>query len=239
MSVSRVITWNVLHRVHGEKWSKHVTSRYPDEAARIARITDQVRRWLGESIEVVCLQEVSGDQLASLRAAGLTVHSHRYPRVPRHWRFWSRPLTDASEHLATVTAAEAAVAASQTFARDLGKGLLAVDIGALRVVNTHLTFGALGLAQLKQAANAAGSGRALLMGDLNADQPTVSRLLPRFALAVPGVSTRLAASHRGGLIVDHIAVRDGSPEAASVIELEPLSDHLPVSATVRWEPRSQ
>lgn len=233
----RVVTWNVLHRIHGEKWSKHVVSKFPDEATRVARITHEVSAWLAAGIDVVCLQEVSGDQLASLRGTGGQLFSHRYSRTPRHWRFWARPLADATEQLVTVTAsANAKLVATQTFARDDGKGLLAIEVGGVRVVNTHLTFGKLGEAQLQQAAEVAlaGGGPALVLGDLNADHGTVERTLaPRFTLAAASVSTRVEHSHRGGRIVDHIAAAGAVLESVSVVELEPLSDHLPVMATAR------
>jgi hypothetical protein len=79
--VITVATWNVLHRVHAENWGEVVAGRWPDESERITAVT----AWLaGRAEQVIALQEVSGDQLASLRSglASRTVHAFRYPRVP-------------------------------------------------------------------------------------------------------------------------------------------------------------
>ena len=81
----RVATWNVLHRIHAVNWREPVVVLQPDEPARIAEIT---RRIVALDADVVCLQEVSGDQLAALVLAlpAATILSHRYPRVPRLFR---------------------------------------------------------------------------------------------------------------------------------------------------------
>jgi hypothetical protein len=79
--VIAVATWNVLHRVHAENWDEDVAVRWPREPERIAAVTARVA---GRAEQVIALQEVSGDQLASLRAgrAGRTIYALRYPRVP-------------------------------------------------------------------------------------------------------------------------------------------------------------
>ncbi|MFD0327665.1 endonuclease/exonuclease/phosphatase family protein [Streptacidiphilus monticola] len=100
-SATAVATWNVLHRVHAENWSSHVLDRWPDEAERIAAVSAWVAR---TSEAVIALQEVSGDQLASLRQAlpvSRTVHSFRYPRVPKPRRVPTR-LSCRDEHLVLV-----------------------------------------------------------------------------------------------------------------------------------------
>jgi endonuclease/exonuclease/phosphatase family metal-dependent hydrolase len=232
MADVRIITWNVLHRIHGEKWSKHVIRHFPDESVRIGRIAQRVAGWLAEGPTVVCLQEVSGDQLAALRAPA--VLSHRYARVPKWWRFWSRPLADASEHLAIVTGG-ATLAAHKSFDDDDGKGLLAVDAGGVRIVTAHLTFGRAGEAQLGQL-GALATERTVLAGDFNADREAVARVLgARFALAQQDGTTRAeGAKQRRGHSVDFIAVAGGQLDAVRLFDSEGLSDHHALGATLRF-----
>jgi hypothetical protein len=84
----RIATWNVLHRIHAENWRETVPDVFPDEAVRIAAITARIEALLSESDVVddvvFCLQEVSGDQLASLRTAlpAMQVCAFIHPRVP-------------------------------------------------------------------------------------------------------------------------------------------------------------
>src|SRR4051794_37533410 len=168
MSELRVVSWNVLHRTHGEKWSKHVIADFPDERERTRRISERVAEWLSTGPAAVCLQEVSGDQLEALGALQAQRFVHRYRRVPRSWRFWARQLADPSENLVTlVSASDASGPLGRTFENDRGKGRLAVEGGGGRLVNTPLPFGAPGRQQLKQAAALAGR-RAGGPGGLNA-----------------------------------------------------------------------
>lgn len=60
----QIVTWNVLHRIHAENWREAVPDRFPIEAERLDRISQRVAGVLREDDDaVVCLQEVSGDQL--------------------------------------------------------------------------------------------------------------------------------------------------------------------------------
>ncbi len=233
----RLVTWNVLHRIHGDKWSKHVVGRFEREAERIERVTARVARWLDEGAGAICLQEVSGDQLAALRALKASVFSHRYPRVPGSIRLlWSRPLEDRSEHLATVVAGPAREVEALTYATDTGKGLLVVELeGGVRVLNTHLSFGRDGTPQLKQAA---GLLRApgVLAGDLNAGRDVIAvALAPGVLLANIGAPTCAPSRRHGpGKAIDHVAVAGGELGAVEVLDSEGLSDHHPVRALVRF-----
>src|SRR4051812_35857389 len=143
-----VATWNVLHRVHAENYGEEVAARWPDESRRIAAVTAKLAA-RGE--DVIALQEVSGDQLASLRAAlpGSMVHALRYPRVPAIRR-GERRLRDVTEHL--VVLARGRTVAGQAFDGDPGKGFIAVRTDAALVVSTHVGFGAAGTAQLARLA---------------------------------------------------------------------------------------
>jgi endonuclease/exonuclease/phosphatase family metal-dependent hydrolase len=231
VSQLRLITWNVLHRIHGEKWSKHVVRNFPNESVRIERVAARVAQWLTQGSTVVCLQEVSGDQLAALRESPFI--SHRYGRVPSWWRFWTRPLRDAAEHLA-VGGADLRFVAGLTFADDDGKGLLAAEVGGLRIVSAHLTFGRAGAAQLHTLKELAGL-RAVIAGDFNADRQTVAQTLGKgFAVAdASEQATRVAGARlRRGYSVDHIAVAGGTVADVEVLDSEGLSDHHPLRATV-------
>ena len=98
----RVTTWNVLHRVHASNWGEPAVKAFPDERVRAAAIAAKVERWLRDEDAVVCLQEVSGDLLATLRAArwgSVGLHDHRYPRVPRVRGEDAVALDDVHEHL--------------------------------------------------------------------------------------------------------------------------------------------
>jgi endonuclease/exonuclease/phosphatase family metal-dependent hydrolase len=234
----RVVSWNVLHRTHGEKWSKHVVRNFPDERERMHRIAKRVAAWLAEPGTAVCLQEVSGDQLSALRALNAQCFAHRYHRVPRSWRFWARQLADPCENLVTlVNAGTVNASFGQTFDSDDGKGLLAVDLDGARLVNTHLTFGKAGARQLAELA-AVARGRAVVVGDFNAGGDVVAQALGKpFAIGDLGDGTTRAAggSAKRGHSVDHIAVAGGSLVRGERLDGEGLSDHHPVSATLRFD----
>jgi len=240
MSGLHLVTWNVLHRIHGEKWSKHVVGRFPREAVRIERITERVAGWLAAGVSAVCLQEVSGDQLAALRRVKASLFSHRYPRVPGSIRLlWSRPLEDRSEHLATLVAGGGArVAEALTYRSDSGKGLLAVDLAdGLRLVNTHLSFGKDGIGQLQQAAGVMRQvARGALAGDLNAGRDVIAALLGEgVALSQVGAATCSPSRRHGpGKAIDHVAVHGGGLDGVEVLDGEGLSDHQPVRAVLRF-----
>ena len=211
--------------------------RWPDEAERIAAVT----AWLtGRAEQVIALQEVSGDQLASLRA-GLghrTVFAFRYPRVPRPRR-GGCPLRDLSEYLVLLVDGPGREVAARAFEDDPGKGALAVQTAEMLFVATHVSGDQRRTGQLARLADlaAAWPGHpAVLLGDFNADRTVVaSGLGPGFAVAeLPpdSLPTRPGASGAGPLYIDHVVVRGGSAGNAAVENADGLSDHNLVRANV-------
>lgn len=232
-----VATWNVLHRIHAENWGEAVVDRHVDEAARIEAIT---ARLCGHDEHVLALQEVSGDQLASLRRAlpDATIVTLRYPRIPRPRR-GPTALRDPAEYLVTIVRGEATVVLAEASRDDPGKGLLAVDVGVVRVVNTHVTFGdarVAQLARLREVARAA-KNTAIVLGDFNADRDTVAAGLgDDFDVAIAhadSLPTRPRIGSDKPSSIDHVAVRGGIVEAHAVLDAGGLSDHNPVVARVR------
>lgn len=169
----KICTWNVLHRVHAENWRDPAIDKHPDEHARIDAIAARVSA-LARDFDLVALQEVSGDQLAAIRARIATqITTHRYRRTPK----WKRPsetvLVDPNEYLVTIGAAD--FIESHTYERDDGKGYLAVAANGLLIVNTHVTYGDPAIAQLAQVAARCRThaGCAVIVGDFNADRARV------------------------------------------------------------------
>jgi endonuclease/exonuclease/phosphatase family metal-dependent hydrolase len=238
----RVTTWNVLHRVHAVNWNEAPVSAFPDERARIAGITEMISGWLERDEDmVVCLQEVSGDQLASLRHVlpRFDVHAHRYPRLPRV-RAGGAVLDDATEHLVIVSRAPSSLVESLTFESDPGKGLLAVRVrDDITVIDTHVSFGDRSAAQLavvRAMAHRAGTP-AVITGDFNAPREAVSAGLGE-PLSISDLTgqrvTRIATDQHDGKTIDHVAVVGGSIDEAKVLDGRLLSDHQPVTARVRF-----
>lgn len=236
--------------MHAVNWKEAPAASFPDERMRIAAITALVARWLeATETDVVCLQEVSGDQLASLRSgvagAGVQVFDHLYPRVPRvRGARDGDPLVldDPTEHLVTLVSPRAAATSSAirrvdscTFDSDPGKGFLAVDIDGVRVLDTHVSFGPRMAAQLT-ALGAAASSRTIVLGDFNA-LATMVRVGLGDAFVITDLTgqppTRIPTSENPGWTIDHVAVVGGTIEAATVLEHGGLSDHAPVCAHVR------
>jgi hypothetical protein len=246
----RLLTWNVLHRVHALNWKEPVIGGFPDEGVRIARITDLVLRWLdGDSARApdasaVCLQEASGDQLRSLTLAvsargDVVVFDHLYPRLPRLRAGGDSGLLDPREHLITLVKAEARKREGRTFDEDPGKGFLAVELaGGVVVINTHVSFGERATAQLAlvSSAAAAAPNGAAVAGDFNAPADTVARALGAGVilsdLAGQG-PTRVPASGHPGKTIDHVAAFQGRVTGAALcLDGDCLSDHRPVTATL-------
>ncbi|MET9289209.1 endonuclease/exonuclease/phosphatase family protein [Nocardia beijingensis] len=232
-----VATWNVLHRVHAENWYEDVATRWPDEGARIAEVTARV----AERTEgIIALQEVSGDQLASLRMAlpDRTFHAMRYQRLPTPRRMPSS-LLDGGEYLVVLTAEPSREVTAESFAQDHGKGALVVDVGGLTVIATHVTGDrrrADQLARLAELATDAPEDAAVLLGDFNTDRATVAAALgDDFVVAehsADGPPTRPRSSGTKSQHIDHVVVHGASVTAASVHDIGGVSDHNLVHATV-------
>lgn len=232
-----VATWNLLHRVHAENWGEDAAVRWPDESERIAAVTARLAR---RTEQVIALQEVSGDQLASIRAAlgGWTVHAFRYPRVPRPRRGTYAP-RDPAEYLVLLVDGPGREVAAESFADDPGKGALAVRTAGALFVATHVSGDRRRTAQLARLAElaAAGAGHpTVILGDFNADGATVAAGLGAgFAVEdfPPGtLPTRPGEPRAKPLRIDHVAARDAGISNATVEEVDGLSDHNLVRANI-------
>ncbi|MFC8045514.1 endonuclease/exonuclease/phosphatase family protein [Nocardia sp. NPDC057353] len=229
----RFATWNVLHRVHAENWYEEVAVRWPDEAARIAAVAERVAEL---DAAVIALQEVSGDQLVALRAVAgeRTVHTLRYPRVPRPKRV-PTVLRERDEYLVVLAGPESVPVFGAAFGDDPGKGALVVRAGEFTVVATHVTGDRRGSGQLAALADLAEGGPAVLLGDFNADRATVAAGLgPKFAVAElpPERPTRPRTGAGKSQFIDHIVTRGAVAAAVRVLDGGGLSDHNPVCGTV-------
>lgn len=230
----RIVTWNVLHRVHAVNWDEAPVAAYPDERVRIERIATTVAAWLADDVDVVCLQEVSGDQLAALRAhvtSSVAVLDHRLARIPR-LRKEGAALSAPAEHLVALVrdGASARVREGHTFASDAGKGMLAVEVGSALVVCTHVSYGERSPEQL---ARVAAAGADIVVGDFNAPADVVSLALGGdYTLAKIEEPTRVVP---GGAskVIDHVLVRGGGITSAVVLATGDLSDHRPVAVAIR------
>lgn len=233
----RLVTWNVLHRLHAVNWSEPAIAAWPDERIRIASIAD----WLvAASADVICLQEVSGDQLAVLRdVVPGDIHAFAYPRVPRLHASKQGTLValrDPAEHLVTIVrAAGSSVVRAEAFASDPGKGFLAVALadGTL-VVDTHVSYGEPHAAQCATLCEVAGSApRAIVCGDFNADRATCAAGLgDALACAIPparSLPTRPRTEPSAkAQDIDHVFVRGLAIRGAEVADSGGRSDHNPV-----------
>lgn len=235
---SNVLTWNVLHRVHAENWGEPTVTRWPDEAARIAEITARVAV---RTEHVVALQEVSGDQLAGLRAAlgkGRTFHTLRYPRLPRLRGGVTVSLDDATEFLVVLVDGPARPVSSASFDDDPGKGFLAVQTDRALVIGAHVGFGDRRTGHLAQMAAAAKEAElpVVMLGDFNADAKTVSASLgPEFTVLEPGVHalpTRPGPDGRHDAHIDHVVVRGAVGGTVEVEDADSLSDHNLLTAAI-------
>ncbi|MFG1796611.1 endonuclease/exonuclease/phosphatase family protein [Nocardia sp. NPDC049149] len=232
-----VATWNVLHRIHAENWYEDVSTRWPDEAARIDAVTALVAT---RTEQVIALQEVSGDQLFSLRAAlpDRTVHSMRYRRLPTARRRASS-LRDPGEYLVLVVAGPGREISAESFADDPGKGALAITTGGAVIIATHLTGDRRRtgqLARLAELASATPEYPAVLLGDFNTDRDTVAASLgDGFTIArlsPDAAPTRPRTSGAKSQFIDHVVVRGAVAQDAHVEDTAGLSDHNLVRATI-------
>ncbi|MBF6169652.1 endonuclease/exonuclease/phosphatase family protein [Streptomyces gardneri] len=232
-----VATWNVLHRVHAENWYEDVATRWPDEGARIAAVTARVAE---RTERIIALQEVSGDQLASLRLAlpDRTFHAMRYQRLPTPRRVPSS-LLDGGEYLVVLTAEPSRELAAESFAQDHGKGALVVDAGGLTVIATHVTGDRRRtdqLARLAALATDVPEDATVLLGDFNTDRASVAAGLgDDFVVAEcadGALPTRPRSSGAKSQHIDHVVVHGATVTPAQVDDVGGVSDHNIVHATV-------
>ncbi|WP_459723201.1 endonuclease/exonuclease/phosphatase family protein [Actinophytocola sp. KF-1] len=225
-----VATWNLLHRVHAENWDADVPRRWPDEDARIAAITDRIA---ARTETVIALQEVSGDQLASLRDAlpGRAVHSFRYPRVPAPRRGRDL-LRDRTEHLVLLVDGAGTTVTAESFADDKGKGALVVGMGDLLVIATHVSGDRRRTGQLARLAELSGP-RTVLLGDFNTVRGTIATGLgDGFTVAGFRADSPPTRPGTGRGFIDHVVTRGVTAGTATVDDSGGLSDHNIVHATV-------
>ena len=242
-----IVTWNVLHRIHAVNWEEPAIEAHPDEAARIAAISARLAKGFALPPAVYCLQEVSGDQLASLRSthAG-QIFATSYPRVPHAYRRSEAApmLRDPSEYLVTIVDGElqARVSHEAVFPTDQGKGFHVVELDTgFVVINTHVSYGEKHAAQCRELAEHArtrGPRCVVVLGDFNADRETcVTRLGSGFsaaALREPGLPTRPRTEPSAkSQTIDHVIVLHGTILEAAVVSGDGLSDHNPVVARIQ------
>ena len=231
----KILTWNVLHRVHAERHSEPAIERWPDEQGRVRGITALIARALTvEGFDVALLQEVSGDVLAALRAQlpGHAVLNHLYPRVPRAK---SDSLRDPTEHLVVIAPLGAKIALEHTFANDPGKGFLSVELpDGTTVVSTHVSWGANGAAQLEVLAQVLhdAQGAVGLGGDFNARREVIEKALGAHVGLLPEGSGRTRPQKDGGEDIDHLLCTNATLREVTVLEHGELSDHRPVAGTL-------
>jgi endonuclease/exonuclease/phosphatase family metal-dependent hydrolase len=235
----RILTWNVLHRVHAETHSEPAIRRWPDEAERVRGVASLLSEAL-KGCQVALLQEVSGDVLAELRTqlVDWAVLNHQYPRVPRQ-KGEHRSVSDPTEHLVVVAPKGAKVLRAQTFTNDPGKGFLMVSVSdGLAVLSTHVTWGAKGEAQLPVLAELLAETPGLCIGgDFNTGREVISKIVGAdVAFSVPpagSARTRPQNDPTGGADIDHLLSRTAELADVAVLEHRDLSDHRPVAATIR------
>jgi endonuclease/exonuclease/phosphatase family metal-dependent hydrolase len=237
----KVLTWNILHRVHAENYGEQAIQRWHDEPERVRHIVDLVSRALRvDGFGVALLQEVSGDVLESLRGhlPMWAVLNHPYPRVPRQKRPGA-PMRDLSEHLVVVAPEGSTVLRAQTFADDPGKGVLAVTVpSGLVVASTHVSWGPKGEAQLATLRELihASSTPVCIGGDFNSEREVLVRAFGAEVVVGPlppgSPRTRHTVDETGGVDIDHLLVCRAELSDLHVIDHDELSDHRPVAATV-------
>lgn len=222
----RVLTWNVLHRVHAETHGEPAVERWPDEPSRTRSIVETLKR---VGADVVLLQEVSGDVLAAMRNGFSHVSSHLSPRMPRP-KHPTTTVTDPSEHLVIISNTAFTVWRAQTATNDPGKGLLAVEQGGVLFVSTHVSWGEKRASQLEALARVVGEhvGPLVIGGDFNVEASVVCEALGLQNVPLAPGSAKTRVGRDGGGDIDHLFVRGLTAATAQVLEHDVLSDHAPV-----------
>jgi endonuclease/exonuclease/phosphatase family metal-dependent hydrolase len=230
----------VLHRVHAVNWSEPAITHWTDERSRIGSIADFIA---ATQADVVCLQEVSGDQLQMLRDVEEgELFATKYPRVPSFRRAITETLRDPAEYLVTIVRDEGAkLVRAEAFPSDGGKGFQRIELAnRTTAINTHVSFGEKRPAQLARLAveAQAAPGLVVICGDFNADRVTCAADLGEdFGAAVPldGLHTRPRQKpSEKSEDIDHIFVRGGKALETAVLDGETRSDHNPVRVKLRF-----
>jgi endonuclease/exonuclease/phosphatase family metal-dependent hydrolase len=229
-----VLTWNLLHRVHAMNWDEEPVRAHPVEAERIRRIADRIATFLG-TVDVIAMQEVSGDQLACIRErlpARATCLVHRYPRVPKRRDGSGPDLDDPTEHIVLVSRPKAQLYAAETFPSDPGKGFLAAVVEGTTIIATHVSFGERRDAQLARLRDVAAN--AVILGDFNTGPDVVAAAFAGASLSssIDPRPTRTPHGEHAAVTIDHVVARGLSIAAAEVLHCEGLSDHHPVRARI-------
>ncbi len=241
------MTWNVLHRVHAENYLEPVLAQWPHEPHRVGAIAQFIVEALTtRRVEVVLLQEASGDVLKALSAnlgPGYELYAHELPRVPRFKRQTSSGAVDVREHVAVVAPRGGRVVAAGTSADDLGKGYVGVELpgGTLTVFSTHVSWGPRQPAQLAKLRDVAAglTGPVVIGGDFNAEKEhVVAGLGDEFVVTSLGPNSLPTRPSRNeaGQVIDHLLARGASWVEVEVIDEQRLSDHLPVAARLAFTP---
>ncbi len=235
-----VVSWNVLHRIHAVNWSEPAIAQWTDERARLGSIADFIS---ATNADVVCLQEVSGDQLVMLRDVEEgELFATKYSRVPSFRKPTTETLRDAGEYLVTIVRDTGArLVRAEVFPTDAGKGFQRVELAnQTTAINTHVSFGDKRPAQLARLAVEArqAPGLAVVCGDFNADRATCAAELGEgFIACVPldGLHTRpRQVPSEKSQDIDHVFVLGGKAIEASVLDGETRSDHNPVRVKLRF-----
>jgi endonuclease/exonuclease/phosphatase family metal-dependent hydrolase len=229
-----VLTWNLLHRVHAMNWDEEPVRAYPIEAERVSRIADRVVSLL-DDVDVVAMQEVSGDQLERIRERlppGACCLTHRYPRVPKPRDARAPGLVDPTEHIVLVSRVDAQLHSAETFRTDPGKGFLAAVASGFTIIATHVSFGERRDEQLARLRDVAPV--CVLLGDFNAGPDVVGAAFAgaKLSSSIDPRPTRIAHGEHAAMTIDHVVARGLSIEGAEVLECGGLSDHHPVRARI-------
>jgi endonuclease/exonuclease/phosphatase family metal-dependent hydrolase len=235
LTAMQVLTWNVLHRIHAEKYNEPSIHHWPDEAARVMAQFSYLQALFSRGLTVALLQEVGGDLLKKLRSdlSDHAVINHPYPRIPR--ARGATQAADPSEHLVVIAPQGAVIIQGTTASNDPGKGFLSVQVGEWRVISTHVSFGRAALRQLTTLRDFIQSDISPLLigGDFNTDRQTVEAALGLPVLRPMPGSAPTRPRTEGGSDIDHLLVRPPAAmtSGSNFVQVLPhpdLSDHAPV-----------
>ena len=223
-------SWNVLHFVHGINYDEHPVDTMPERARidGICGIVDDLLR----DVQVLCLQEVSGDLLVQLKLAFaprfhiMDKRSGRAPSVRKRTSPHFGTNIEHSEHLVIMVHRDMDIESvrSGAFASDAGKGFLKVAIaGGPRVVCTHLPFDKSHRADQLAQMGLDDSAFTIVCGDMNSTELHVPGLM-----RVPFASDGLVSRPKSRSNID-LVLTDGLADGpCQIADGSRFSDHNPV-----------